>query len=206
MSNWQYAAKTPADTFRGQMTLPRELSLTQKTGEIHLAQKIIRELDSYTGKLFFDKENIPVKSSPFVIPEIIKSMACVLELHIKNNRSLLDIIFKNNKEERIEIKCDMLNKTFSIDRSHSGSTGFSRHFPGVHTAPFIEDVPGTVGFKIYFDSTSVELITYDGLLSVTELIFPSEPFSQFILTAPGNDVLIEKIILRGISNEPAPVK
>jgi fructan beta-fructosidase len=206
MSNWQYAAKTPADTFRGQMTLPRELSLTQKTGEIHLAQKIVRELDSYTGKLFFDKENIPVKSSPFIIPEIIKSMACVLELHIKNNRSLLDIIFKNNKEERIEIKCDMLNKTFSIDRSHSGSTGFSRHFPGVHTAPFIEDVPGTVGFKIYFDSTSVELITCDGLLSVTELIFPSEPFSQFILTAPGKDVLIEKIILRGISNEPAPVK
>jgi len=206
MSNWQYASKTPADTFRGQMTLPRELYLTKRSGSIWIKQKIVRELKSRFKTTLYQKENISLGHTPYTLPEKYTSCACIFKFRVKNTDSILDIEFKNNQNECVRINCDMLHKSFSVDRRNSGSQGFSKYFHGIHTAPFVGDQPDTIDFELYFDRTSVELIAFDGLLSVTELLFPSEAYSQLIITAPENPVLIEKITLRGDIHESASVK
>ena len=49
MSNWQYANLTPASTWRGMFSIPRELSLTQTEDGIRLVQNPIPELQSLRG-------------------------------------------------------------------------------------------------------------------------------------------------------------
>ncbi len=206
MSNWQYASKTPADTFRGQMTLPRELYLTKRSGSIKIQQKIACELDSYFGIQLYHKENISTGNTPYTLPGKYTSCACILKFRVKNTNSILHIEFRNSQNENVRILCDMVHKSFSIDRRNSGSSGFSKYFHGIHTAPFIGDQNDSIKFELYFDRTSIELIACDGLLSVTELLFPSEAYSHFILSAPENPVLIEEISLRGNNHESASVK
>ena len=206
MSNWQYAAKTPADTFRGEMTLPRELTLSQKSDRVRLVQKIVHEIDSYFEAPFYEEENITIKRSPHIVPNTFKSGAFVLTVRVKNSAACLNIVCSNDIDENVRITCDMLHKTYSIDRTSSGSSVFSAHFFGVHTSPFLGEDSGSIEFELYFDRTSVECIACGGLLSITELVFPAEPFSRVELSAPNNIVLVEKIKLRGVHCESVTAK
>ncbi len=48
MSNWDYARTTPASTWRGAMTLPRDVFLHRADGRVVLAQQPVRELDAHS--------------------------------------------------------------------------------------------------------------------------------------------------------------
>jgi fructan beta-fructosidase len=122
-------------------------------------------------------------------------------VRVKNSAARFNIVCSNDRDENIRITCDMLHKTYSIDRTRSSSSGFSTHFFGVHTAPFLGEEAGSIEFELYFDRTSVECIACGGLLSITDLVFPAEPFSRVELSAPDDVVLVEKITLRGIHHE-----
>ena len=201
MSNWQYAAKTPADRFRGEMTLPRELTLSKKSGRVMLVQKIVHEIDLYLETPFYEEENISIKRSPYVVPKTFNSGAFVITVRVKNSAARFDIVCSNDRDENVRITCDMIHKIYSIDRTCSSSSVFSTHFFGVHTAPFLGEEFGTIEFELYFDRTSVECIACGGLLSITELVFPAEPFLRVELSAPDNVVLVEKIKIRGVHHE-----
>ena len=191
----------PADSFRGEMTLPRELTLSQKSGRVLLVQKIVREIELYFETPFYEEENVSIKHSPYIVPKIFNSGAFVLTVRVKNSAARFDIVCSNDRDENVRITCDMLRKTYSIDRTCSGSSGFSTHFFNIHSAPFLGEESVSIEFELYFDCTSVECIACGGLLSITELVFPAEPFSRVELSAPDNVVLVEKIKLRGVHHE-----
>lgn len=44
MNNWAYARETPASTWRGMMSVPRELALTRDAAGLHLVQRLPAEL------------------------------------------------------------------------------------------------------------------------------------------------------------------
>ena len=49
-SNWSYAQDIPTSTWRGALTLPRELALTKTTRGVRLVQKPVPELDKLRGR------------------------------------------------------------------------------------------------------------------------------------------------------------
>ena len=61
MSNWDYASKYPSPIWRGQMTSPRELTITDVAGENFLAANPIAALDvanDYTFAINADEDSI----------------------------------------------------------------------------------------------------------------------------------------------------
>ncbi|RLT40218.1 MAG: glycoside hydrolase family 32 protein, partial [Chloroflexi bacterium] len=58
-----------------------------------------------------------------------------------------------------------------FDRTRSGAVGFNADFPAAHRAPLALD-DGTLRLQLFVDHSSIELFANDGLLSLTERIFP----------------------------------
>ena len=72
------------------------------------------------------------------------------------------------------MRYDQQNQTFAMDRSKSGNVSFSEAFP-------IETVAPTHGqlkqLRIFIDRSSIEVFDADGKMSMTNLVFPTEPYN-----------------------------
>ena len=73
-----------------------------------------------------------------------------------------------------------------VDRSRSGAVKFSPHFPGRHAAPWLSaDRSGPVRLRVLVDATSVEVFADDGLVVLTDQIFPGPESRGVSLYADG---------------------
>jgi sucrose-6-phosphate hydrolase SacC (GH32 family) len=59
-----------------------------------------------------------------------------------------------------------------IDRTHSGNTSFSKDFP-VRTSAPLRLNGGQLRLRVLVDRSSVEVFAGDGLVAMTNLVFPS---------------------------------
>ena len=110
------------------------------------------------------------------------------------NGSDLDITLSNSKGERVEMRIDAKNGTFSMDRRNSGLTDFSENFPAVTTAP-THNATGKYALRIFIDRSSIEAIATDGRYAMTNLVFPTEPYTTLTVAAPDGGANIEKMTI-----------
>jgi fructan beta-fructosidase len=75
---------------------------------------------------------------------------------------------------------DASAQTYFIDRTAAGLSDFSEAFPIRATAPRLA-LGGCTDVTLYFDRSSVELFADGGLTVLTSLVFPREPYSNFVL-------------------------
>jgi fructan beta-fructosidase len=156
MNNWQYADKVPTHPWRGQMTIPRELSLRMFPEGIRLVQKPAAPLKSLRG--IHTVANISSESFTFTAtmdPRGAKIAGWKL--------------FSGN-DAYTEVGYDSVRKEVFVDRTHTGVTGFSKDFPARTAAPF-SAAPGPLTFEILVDRDSVEVFTAGGRIAITNLIF-----------------------------------
>lgn len=168
MSNWMYASQTPAEEFRGAMTLPRELYLETRAGRIALVQKPAKELEM---------ARVPVLSLKDVsAQEINISLA---ELQLESYEIIAELTrgtsagfkVRTGAGEQTVIGIDAKTEELYVDRSASGRQDFHERFPGRHTVEL--EAPGEINdLRIYVDRTSVEVFSNGGQAVITDLIFP----------------------------------
>ena len=105
---------------------------------------------------------------------------------VKSGKTYLTL--QNSKGENVKMAYDADTKLFSIDRTQSGETEFSDQFKAVTVAP----VHGSLSeVRIFVDKSSVEVVDDEGRLSLTNLVFPNEPYNKVSLrTAKGSKAYI----------------
>ncbi len=99
---------------------------------------------------------------------------------------------RTGPEEQTTIGYVTKEQKLFIDRTQSGSSDFSDAFAGVHIAP-MSPMDGTIRLHIFVDSSSVELFGNDGLVTITDQIFPGHDTFQIELFSDGGDLLINKL-------------
>ena len=185
MSNWQYAADVPTMQFRSANTIPRELSLFQgKDGEVYAASTPSPELLALRGELFAKTSGkIGAKGKKVNLPS---DGVCEILLDVKGGKNAdVNFILSNAKGEKTVMTYDRKAGTFSMDRRESGITGFSADFPAVTTAPVIDD-NGRLSLRVFIDRASIEAFGNDGRFAMTNIVFPTEPYTSLEITAaPG---------------------
>ncbi|MBQ2209629.1 MAG: DUF4980 domain-containing protein [Prevotella sp.] len=158
MSNWQYANQVPTKQFRSANSVPRDLDLFEYEGQIYCGVTPSRELLSIRGQV--------VKKLP---------KTCEIVVDVKGTT---DITLSNTLGERVVMRYDAQQKTFSMDRTRSYAS-FSESFPCVTTAPVYGDIKQ---LRIFVDNSSIEAFDAEGRLSMTNLIFPQEPYNNIKVT------------------------
>ncbi|MFM9330098.1 glycoside hydrolase family 32 protein [Paenibacillus mesotrionivorans] len=172
MSNWKYAAVTPAASFRGAMTLPRELSLYASGGEVRLRQLPVAEAAGLREETATWHR---VQASPGT-PFRPGFEAALLELSLEwdwagePGEAGVRLWTRDGQETRIGI--DAQAGMLYIDRTVSGETGFHPAFPCRHETP-LPPSASRPKLRIWADRISVEVFAGDGDPAMTDLIFPA---------------------------------
>ena len=155
MSNWQYANQVPTKQFRSANSIPRDLDLFVDGNETYCGVTPSKEMDALRGQK-------------------VKKLtdACELIVDVKGS---MEMTLSNTKGEQVVMTYDAQKQTFSMDRTKSGDVSFSEAFPVVTVAP----THGALKqLRLFIDHSSIEAFASDGRMSMTNLVFPSEPYNN----------------------------
>ena len=170
MSNWQYASKLKATPWTGAMTVPHELSLVNKAGEIQLVHKPIKELDSLRGKKLFSVKNETVARE--ISLKKVTGNQLDISLTITPGKSETSgIRILQSKDEQTEIGYDSKLKTIYISRGSTSLSETNADLGGIQSYP-ASLINGSITLRILVDRSSVEVFTADGLGVISDLTMP----------------------------------
>lgn len=195
MSNWQYAGEVPTMQYRSANTLPREAGLFRAPdGQLYLSSSPVAELAALR-----DKPSVSVRNKPaggngrnFPLPGS-NGGSCEILLDIDSRKAgSVDITISNNDGESALLCYDAKAHTLSFDRRRSGLTDFSQDFPTVTTAPTFE-TDGKLSLRIFIDRSSIEVFGNGGKTVMTNLVFPTVPYSSVSVSAKGGNARIENL-------------
>ena len=159
MSNWQYANEAPTKQYRSANSIARDLDLFTDGGETYCGVTPSKEMLSLRGK-----------------PQKQLTEACEVVVSLKGTT---DITLLNAKGEQVTMRYDAQKQTFSMDRTKSGDVGFSENFACTTTAPTHGQMKQ---LRLFIDRSSIEAFDGEGRMAMTNIVFPSEPYSQIKVT------------------------
>lgn len=194
MSNWEYANDVPTTQFRSANSLPRDLSLFEAPdGEYYVASRVSPEVDALRGKAIkCAGGKLGGKGKTFNLPTANDGV-CEIELEVDTKAGTdVNITLANSKGEKVEMTIDPTTDKFFMDRRHSGITDFNERFPVITAAPAYNGT-GRYSVRIFIDRSSIEAIESEGRFAMTNLVFPSEPYSTVTVNATGNGASLEKM-------------
>lgn len=177
MSNWQYANKTPTESWRGAMSLARRLILCKVAGQYRVASEPHDNLvqarrgsfDWISGRSLFTGEVLGTNELP-AIAEVL------LTLQWKTEKPVVDLQFSNVQGEELKLVLDIEQGSVSVDRRQSGWDG--EGFGRLINAELYNEKDGSVNVRLFLDRCSLEAFVNDGLTSITSCCFPQVPYSR----------------------------
>ncbi|MCA9873377.1 MAG: glycoside hydrolase family 32 protein [Anaerolineales bacterium] len=201
MNNWTYAQDIPTSPWRGAFTLPRDLTLKTTSEGIRLVQTPITELATLRGEHWSWKEEGVTAVSPQLTKISGELFEIIAEFPVSLNMETdrFGLRLRTGDDEQTTIGYATKEQKLFIDRTQSGPNDFSNTFGGVHVAP-LPPIDGVIRLHIFVDRSSVELFANDGLLSVTDQIFPSGNTMQIELFADGGDPIINQLDIYQLHN------
>lgn len=194
MSNWKYAANTPTEGWRGAMTLPRVLTLETRNGDIALIQHPVNELESIRS-LQFESEGSSSAELQSICEGIqLETYELVAEFSWAANLDSIGFKIRASEHEATVIGYSVKEESLFIDRTRSGNITFNDDFSGRHQAK-LQSNSQYVKLQLIVDRSSVEVFANDGLLAMTDLIYPSSSSLGLSFFCDGGELLSYKIAI-----------
>lgn len=170
MNNWQYAGSVPCSPWRSAMTLPRELKLTEHNGKPLLCCPVVNEIDKIAGEWKNVEADLDVKDAYHLR----------LTLNLDKNST---ITLSNSADEKYVIDINAAARTLTAHRTAaSGKTSFNGSFSIPSMQAPLNVSGNTVTLDLFVDQSSVELLTNDGAMSMTNLVFPQTIYDRLTVT------------------------
>lgn len=184
MSNWRYPFAMPTGTWKGNMSIPRELKLRDIPGEgIRLVQEPVVELEALRGKPQKLKKQTLTPSRNPMAGIRGTSFETEMEFAVESEHAF-GIKFKKGSDQETIIRYEPKSKELIFDRLKSGKSDFEENFAEQMSAPLqIKD--GKIKLRIFVDETTVEVFANDGEAVLTNLVFPDSTSTELELFAEG---------------------
>jgi fructan beta-fructosidase len=186
MSNWDYAASTPTETWRGAMTIPRVVSLATFPDGVALTQRPVAGLDAYRAE-----------SRTFAADDFDELAAQIDAAGVEGDALDITVRFEPGDAEEIAVRLradddgrlttvgySVADGQLFVDRTASGEREVHPSFPGRYGAP-LPNTGEPIEFRIVLDRSSVEVFGPAGRPVVTALVFPGVDARGFGVAASG---------------------
>ncbi|MBO0343182.1 glycoside hydrolase family 32 protein [Muricauda lutimaris] len=188
MSNWDYARDTPTKKWRSAMTLPRKLSLYEWDDDYFLASYPIETVDKLSNPPLVEQTEVPSGETFSVETNGLNQS----EIWLTTASKKFKILFKNASNEVLELHMDVENRKFEVDRTLSGKIDFQEDFGArKHVAPLMDAQKKAHELRIFMDWSSMELFIDQGLVSITDQVFPTSPYDTLIIVNEDNEAPIQ---------------
>ena len=193
MNNWE-TCLLPTDPWRSAQSIPRVLSLRRVPGDgLRLVQRPVRELEALRSAPR-RIEDRALTSEPL---DLASDGVCgtTLEISARIRIDAADEVaveVRRGAGETTVIAYDATKQELSIDRRRSGNVAFHPAFAGKHAAP-LAITGGRLELRIFVDASSVEVFADDGLVAITDRIFPAPASDGVSAWAKGGAATIERL-------------
>jgi len=185
MNNWQYANTIPTAPWRSPMSLVREVSLRTVNGKPCLAQHVAEDLAAVSGlNPVFDLAQANISDETLILDG---AAGCVQRINLTFTPGTAEefgLIVRGDGTQGTRIGIHHHEGRIFVDRRDSGLTDFHESFASIDSAPIVA-TDGCYQLSIHVDQCSVEVFAQDGLVTLTELIFPSTTSTGLSLYAIG---------------------
>jgi len=190
MSNWVYAGAVPTREFRGSMALPRRLELRTVDGDVRLVQQPVAALQPHPA-VEVPRQEVPAGVHPLPPEAHGSRLALVAEIEPGTARRC-GLRVRVGSGNATVVGYDAAAGCVFVDRTRSGTTGFSDAFAGVHRAPY--SLPGgLLRLEVYVDSASVEVFAGEGDAVLTDQIFPDPAGTGVELFAEAGGAVLHRL-------------
>ncbi|MBQ2192626.1 MAG: DUF4980 domain-containing protein [Prevotella sp.] len=168
MSNWQYANQVPTKQFRSANSIARDLGLFTDGEETYVSVVPSPEMLAMRGK---------------TTKQLTEACEVVVTL-----KGTTDITLSNAKGDKVVMHYDAQGQTFSMDRTKSGEVAFSEAFPCTTVAPTHGQIRQ---LRLFIDRCSIEAFDAEGRMAMTNLVFPSTPYTSIHTTNKAKVVIYD---------------
>ncbi len=168
MSNWQYANEVPTHQYRSANSIPRDLGLFTNGEETYVSVVPSPEMLAMRGK---------------TTKQLTEACEVVVTL-----KGTTDITLSNAKGDKVVMHYDAQGQTFSMDRTKSGEVAFSEAFPCTTVAPTHGQIRQ---LRLFIDRCSIEAFDAEGHMAMTNLVFPSTPYTSIHTTNKAKVVIYD---------------
>jgi len=185
MNNWASAERTPATTWRGMLSIPRELGLTRDTdGQVRLTQRPVRELTRAHEPLLDLRE-----------PDLETARQHLDRVHSAGLDVTLAVAFASEGEGHLELAVhlgpsgatrvgyDPVSGEVVVDRSRTGGAP-DPVAPSQHRSPPLTR-RSEVELRLLVDTTSIEVFADRGAVVLSVLAFPPQGATGLHLDVDG---------------------
>jgi fructan beta-fructosidase len=170
MSNWDYARETPASTWRGMMTVPRELTLTSDKGRVRLVQRLAPQLMAdWPAPRVFSNLLIPADVRTL---DTVRSETLMLEatFQLEGTTAMrFGIRVCGGSDAPVSIGYDRVREELYVEGGDAWRTADSTAAQVVPMS--LRD--GLLQLQILVDTASVEVFADDGRVVLTNQVFPA---------------------------------
>ncbi|GAA0526550.1 hypothetical protein GCM10010172_03860 [Paractinoplanes ferrugineus] len=192
MSNWDYPFSAPTGAWKGQLSIPRELTLTDTAAGVRLAQRPVAELAALRASTT-TRKNLTVRPTSANPLAGLTGTAYEIEAEITlGTATEVGFRIRADDTQHTTIGYDATANQLFVDRSAAGRSDFTEYFAGRTTAPMTAE-GGRVTLRLYVDSSSVEAFAADGRAAVTSLIFPDPHAAGMAFYTKGGSAHIESL-------------
>ena len=166
MNNWNYCGNVPCSPWRSAMTLPRVLSLKEVDGKPVLASNVVAELGNIASDWQEASNGVCSGGDAYEV-----------KITLPTNESTKFTIGNGGDYMEVEI----IPAVKKIVATRSGSSGVTNFHP-LFSLPSVQAPLNCSGneieLHIYLDRSSVEIISAEGTMAMTNLVFPSVPYDR----------------------------
>ena len=193
-----YSSKTPTEQWRGLMSLPRELYLSQMGSQTVLKSRPPQHYIEALLDRKWTREGLKIFNGAVTVPLGTKSFVASLVIGVGGAKKA-GIQFLKSGNTATEVGLDLVNNEVFFDRSKSAGSTFHEKFPGKDTISIHPDWK-SVQLDIFVDHSVVEVFIQDGHFTMTNLVFPEVDGTGIKLYADGGGALFEKVEIRTVKS------
>ena len=167
-ANWQYAADTPTDEYRGMMTLARKLSLVDTPKGLRLSSAPYDTLGEIMVPTAIIKGEKAIESQVFGLGiEGYHNFAVTL-----SNEDDEELVFGVNENDEI-----------FIDRSRAGDKTFSDIFASAVFGKVEKKrlYRGAITMEAIFDVSMLEVFADKGTFACAQVVYPTKPYNRIAI-------------------------
>ncbi|TFC00929.1 MULTISPECIES: glycoside hydrolase family 32 protein [unclassified Cryobacterium] len=203
MNNWDYGNDIPTHPWKSAMSLPREVSLITVRGVPRLLQRAIAVVpDPDEVTLAIDHKTVDEGAES--LPEECWGSVLHIEAALTPGTAReIGLIVRGGRGEGTFIGYDVETGSVFVDRRHSGDVDFHPDFASKERAP-ADLTGGKIRLRIYVDHSSVEVFAQDGLVTITDQIFPEPSSREIAIYATHGSGAIDSLRIYNLERTTTP--
>lgn len=185
------------------MTLPRAMSLTSKDGSVVLSQMPVREIEQLRNESMSWNDITITLTTPFRQQMNSDLLEIEGEIDILSGDAVYIHLQSVGQQSEIIIGYDPAQEWLFTDRSKSGLTDFHPAFASRHGAR-LAAANGKLKLHIWLDRNAVEVYAANGLVVLTDQIFPDAPIENIQVSTQSGQAVLNSLQIHTLKSIQIP--